>query len=148
MPLLTSLVRHWNTEGMQESPYGMTQYWKWPKVVLKAIFHSSPSQMWNRLYALCRSSLVKIFIEHSVEQLRRQAAVDNSASQWFGWVFHNLFRVKGHPLFLLQRKILLMWEMWKVNVPLMQCFLNVFLHCLLFSYGEWINKVAWRGRSS
>jgi hypothetical protein len=45
--------------GALVSPKGITRYSKWPKGVLKAVFHSSPSRMRTKWYALRRSSLVK-----------------------------------------------------------------------------------------
>lgn len=37
----TLTLRPWNTLGAQKSPYDITQYSKWPEVVLTAVFHSS-----------------------------------------------------------------------------------------------------------
>lgn len=55
-----SLRRYWNTAGVEDSPYGFSQYSKWPDVVLKAVFHSSPSWIQTNFYTHLRSSFVKI----------------------------------------------------------------------------------------
>lgn len=53
--LSTSLIMCWITLGAEVSPYGITLCLE---VVLKAVFHSSPSRILTRLYALCKSSFV------------------------------------------------------------------------------------------
>ncbi len=57
----TSLTNAWKTVGALTSPNGRPRYSKCPTGVLKAVFHSSPSFMHTRWYALRRSNFVKIF---------------------------------------------------------------------------------------
>src|ERR1700716_28391 len=49
----------WKEAGALQSPNGMTRYSKWPYLVRKAVFHSSPSATRKQLNASRTSSLVK-----------------------------------------------------------------------------------------
>ena len=55
----TLLTRDCKTVGALVSPKGITKYSKWPYGVLNAVFHSSPTRMRTKWYALRRSNLVK-----------------------------------------------------------------------------------------
>lgn len=66
----TLLMKHWKTAGVQESPYGITQYSLWPEVVPEAVFHLSPSLIWMRLKALRRSILWRCLCYKVVTVLR------------------------------------------------------------------------------
>ena len=46
-------------ENRRGCPKGITKYSKWPNGVLNAVFHSSPSRMRTKWYALRKSSFEK-----------------------------------------------------------------------------------------
>lgn len=53
-------MKSWNMVGALHSLNGITRYYQCLVGWMKAVFHSSTSQMHTRFWPLCRSSLMKM----------------------------------------------------------------------------------------
>lgn len=100
--LKVSWIKCWNIAGALHSLKSISKYSKCPYQVWKAVFHSSTSQIWTRLWALWRSSLVKILTEHNLFKSSLMSDEEYD-SRWFPYA--RLDSLHTEPSFFLpQRK--------------------------------------------